>query len=228
MKEVNARGPAVVGPQLPGLKPVPASDLRGRLCDDDVVIVDTRSKEAFAAAHIPRSLNIPLGPNLASWAGWMLPYDRPLVIVTAAPADVAQVVTQLLRVGYDQIDGHLEDGIDGWQTMGFPLARIETISVDELDARLKQGALRRPFVLDVRTDGEWDGGHIDGARHIHAGVLRDHLTEVPKERPVAVVCGSGYRGSVAASLLKHAGYENVTNVLGGMTAWGAAGMPTVA
>ncbi len=78
-------------------------------------------------------------------------------------------------------------------------------------------------MLDVRTEAEWDGGHIEGAHHIHGGTLQERFAEVPKDRPVAVVCGSGYRASIASSFLKREGYPDVANVLGGMTAWKAAG-----
>lgn len=80
-------------------------------------------------------------------------------------------------------------------------------------------------VLDVRTEGEWAAGHIDGAIHIHGGKLQERFAEVPRDRPVAVVCGSGYRASIASSFLQREGYEGVQNVMGGMTAWKAAGLP---
>ena len=80
-------------------------------------------------------------------------------------------------------------------------------------------------VLDVRTEKEWKAGHIDGAIHIHGGLLQERSAEVPRDKPVYVVCGSGYRASIAASFLKREGYPHVTNVLGGMTAWKAAGLP---
>ena len=118
-----------------------------------------------------------------------------------------EVVTHLIRVGLDQIEGYMEDGMDAWENHGFPISQLEAISVQELDARLKGERAERPFVLDVRTETEWNGGHIDGALHIHGGVLKDRYGEVPKDRPVAVVCGTGYRGSIAASFLKSHGYE---------------------
>jgi hydroxyacylglutathione hydrolase len=117
--------------------------------------------------------------------------------------------------------------MDAWQNHGFPVSQLEAITVQELDARLNGEKDEQPFVLDVRTETEWNGGHIDGALHVHGGVLKDRYGEVPKDRPVAVVCGTGYRGSIAASFLKSHGYETVANVLGGMTAWKAAGLSTV-
>ena len=80
-------------------------------------------------------------------------------------------------------------------------------------------------VLDVRTEKEWNAGHIDGAIHIHGGLLQDRFADIPRDEPVAVVCGSGYRASIAASFLKREGYQDVSNVVGGMSAWKAAGFP---
>lgn len=225
MKKVNVEGPHVLGHDLPGQKRLSAKEIHERLCSDCLVL-DVRPKEAFAAAHIPNAINIPLGPNLPTWAGWVLPYDKHLVIVASSPAAVPEVVTHLIRVGLDQVEGYMEDGMDAWEDHGFPLAKLHTLSVQELDAKLRHPQPEHPFVLDVRADGEWDAGHIDGAHHIHGGLLQERFNEIPKEGPVIVICGSGYRGSIAASFLQREGYGDVSNVLGGMSAWKAAGMPT--
>lgn len=225
MKQVNSQGPQILGPELPGRRRFSSRDLHDRLCEDCLTL-DVRSKEAFAAAHIPGSINIPFGPNLPTWAGWVLPYDRSLVIVADDPADVPEVVTHLIRVGLDDIEGYLDDGIFAWEDHGYELSRLESISVHDLDERLKKGT-GKPFLLDVRTEKEWEAAHIDGAHHIHGGLLEDRFAEVPKDRPVAVICGSGYRGSIAASFLKREGYQDVSNVLGGMTAWRNSGLPVV-
>ena len=227
MKQVNAKGPKVLGHELPGQKRFGAKEIRERLCEH-CMVVDVRSKEAFAAAHVPGSINIPLGQNLPSWAGWVLPYDKRLVIVPSSPDEMPEVVTHLIRVGLDQVEGYMEDGMDAWQNQGFPISQLEAISVHELAERLKVEARHRPIVLDVRTEGEWRGGHIEGALHIHGGLLQERYRELPDARPVAVICGTGYRGSIAASFLKSHGYERAANVLGGMSAWKAAGLRTVA
>lgn len=222
MKKVNAAGPSVIGPELPGRKAFSAQDVHDRVCED-CLILDVRAKEAFAAAHIPGSINIPFGPHLATWAGWVLPYERPILAIVDEPDEMAEIARCLLRVGFDQIEGYLEGGVDGWEQKGFELAGLEAISVHDLARRLQAG--EKPFVLDVRTEQEWETGHIEGAHHIHGGLLQDRLEEVPKDAEVAVVCGSGYRASIAASFLKRAGYDAVSNVIGGMTAWSNAELP---
>jgi hydroxyacylglutathione hydrolase len=100
------------------------------------------------------------------------------------------------------------------------------MSVQELAKELGRSN-DRPFVLDVRTDGEWNGGHIDGATHVQLGALPNELSKIPKNQPVAVTCGTGYRSTIAASMLMRSGYRNVTNIVGGMTAWNVVKLPTV-
>ncbi|MBA2116813.1 MBL fold metallo-hydrolase [Bremerella alba] len=224
MKKVNRDGPAIVGVELPGQQRISAQQLFERTCEE-CLVVDVRSKEAFAAAHIPDAINIPLGDNLPTWAGWVLPYDRPILLVSDNPADVKSVTTNLLRVGFDDVQGHLQEGIGAWETSGYPLAMLNTLSVHELEKKHKEE--KQLTVLDVRTDKEWNEGHIEGAVHIHGGTLQESLGEIAKDKPVAVVCGSGYRASIASSFLQRAGFERVSNVIGGMSAWKSAKFPMV-
>jgi hydroxyacylglutathione hydrolase len=223
MKKVNATGPKVIGPDLPGQQRISAKQVHEQMCAHCLVL-DVRPKEAFASAHIPGSINIPLGPNLPTWAGWVLPYDMPTLIIPNHPHDVPEVVTHLLRVGFDHVQAYLDDGIDAWQNHGFQIAQLQTITVHDLANQLKLPSSQRPFVLDVRTDGEWAGGHIEHAHHIHGGLLQERFSEVPKDRSIAVICGTGYRASIAASFLNREGYPTVANVLGGMSAWAGAGL----
>ena len=219
MKRVNKEGPKVLGPELPGSKRWSAQQVYERTCEN-CLIVDVRSKEAFAAAHIPGAINIPFGANLPTWAGWVLPYDRPTLIVPDHPGQMPEIVTHLIRVGFDDIQGFLEGGMDAWEVKGYPLETLSTMSVQTLNERRDELT-----VLDVRTEKEWNAGHIAGAIHIHGGKLQEKMGQVPRDKPVAVICGSGYRGSIAASFLKREGYPDVSNVLGGMSAWKAAGLP---
>jgi hydroxyacylglutathione hydrolase len=224
MKRVNKEGPAIIGPELPGQRRWNAQKVHERVCEN-CVILDVRSKESFAAAHIPNAINIPFASNLPTWAGWVLPYDRPMLLVADNSSQVDEVVTHLLRVGFDDVQGYLEGGLDAWETSGYPLAMLDTLSAHDLSQKLKQGD---PLtVLDVRTEQEWSDGHIEGALHIHGGTLEERFEEVPKDKPVAVICGSGYRATIASSFLQREGYQEVANVMGGMSAWKAADLPTV-
>ena len=138
---------------------------------------------------------------------------------------MTEVVTHLIRVGFDDVRGYLEGGMDAWEVDGCPIQTLSTISAKDLNSRTQSD--EEFTVLDVRTEREWQAGHIEGAIHIHGGLLQERFSEISKDRPVVVVCGSGYRGSIAASFLLREGYERVHNVVGGMSAWGAAELPSV-
>ncbi len=223
MKELNQKGPPILGDALPGQVAISPEEAHAGACENCLVL-DVRAKEAFAGAHIPGAINIPLGKNLSTWAGWVLPYDRPLMVVAHEPGDMRMVATHLIRIGLDDIRGFLDGGIWDWEKKGYPIETLNTMSVHGLNERVQSG--EKATVLDVRTEKEWKAGHIEGALHIHGGQLQQRTKEVPRGKPVAVVCGSGYRASIAASFLRRAGYEDVANVLGGMKAWHNANLPT--
>lgn len=222
MKRVNKEGPTLLGPTTVGQNRWTAKQVREQSCEECLVL-DVRSKEAFAATHIPNAINIPLGDNLSTWAGWVLPYDCPILLVANEPSDIDHVVTQLQRVGFDDVCGYLEDGVDAWETAGYELSKLKTISVQELAQRKSNDPIT---VVDVRTEKEWNDGHIEDAIHIHGGMLPDRIEKIDRDKPIAVVCGSGYRASIASSLLKREGFDDVSNVMGGMSAWKAAELPT--
>ncbi|MCA9446174.1 MAG: rhodanese-like domain-containing protein, partial [Candidatus Omnitrophica bacterium] len=226
MKKINRDGPALLGSKRHSVSRMPTKEFHRRVFENSLIL-DVRSKEAFAAAHIPESINIPLGSNLPTWAGWVLPYDRPIVLVLEKASDLGEVWNHLIRVGFDRIEGFLEDGIEGWEQAGYPLNKVETETVSELRNHLNDSRNGRTVVLDVRTEQEWDAGHIEGAVHIHGGEIKERFTEIPKDRPISVVCGSGYRASIASSFLLRNGFDHVSNVMGGMTAWKASDYETV-
>jgi hydroxyacylglutathione hydrolase len=219
MRGLNQEGPPPLGvlAEPPALMP-DAFDQRRR---GGAVVLDCRSAEAFAV-HIPGALNVGLSSSFATWAGTVLPAQAPVLLVLEQPEELWEACWQLLRIGYDLPAGWLAGGMFAWRTAGKEMAHLPQWTVWELDQRLKQdGDL---FVLDVRQPGEWAAGHIPQATFITGAELPERLDEVPKRRPVAVVCGSGYRSSVSASLLQHHGHDRVANVLGGMHGWLAAGL----
>lgn len=225
MKAVNAAGPKVLGHEWPGQRRFSAKQFQAQTSKEGIIL-DMRSKEAFAAAHIPKALSIPLGQNASTWAGWVLPYDQPLYLVLEDMSKIQEAITHLIRIGFDNIQGTLEGGMEAWENAGLPVVTLSVQSVHNLYQQLKKKDTDLT-VLDVRTPREWQGGHIEGAKHIHAGLLQKNLASLNRQKPVAVVCGTGYRASIAGSILLREGFSNVTNVLGGMTAWKAAELPTV-
>ena len=115
--------------------------------------------------------------------------------------------------------------MDAWEVTGYEVASLSLVSVHGLKKKMDKN---QPLtVLDVRTDREWKGGHIDGAFYIHGGQLQERISEISRDKPVVVICGSGYRGSIASSFLLRENFQDVMNVTGGMSAWCGAGYPTV-
>ncbi|GAA3761080.1 hydroxyacylglutathione hydrolase [Spinactinospora alkalitolerans] len=187
------------------------------------LVLDARTPEAFGGEHIPGALNVGLGPAFATWAGTVLPADAHVLLVVDGSEQVWEATWQLLRIGYAPPIGWLAGGMAAWRTSARPIESLQQISVHRLRDALDNGEVD---LLDVRQPGEWAGGHVPGAVYITGAELPDRIGEVPADRPLAVTCGSGYRSSVAASLLARDRKEKVLNVAGGMTAWKNAGLPT--
>jgi len=188
------------------------------------VVLDTRPPEAFGGGHIPSALSVGQGAAFPTWAGTVLDEDAEVVLVLDSPANLWPVTWDLLRIGYDLPLGWLAGGMMAWRTAALDVDQLPQITVHELKRRLDAGEVD---LLDVRQPGEWSQGHVGGATFITGGELPRRLDDVPRTgRPLAVMCGSGYRSSVSASLLDAQTDLEVINVLGGMSAWNAAGHPT--
>ena len=188
------------------------------------VVVDTRDQLGFAAAHVPCAYSLPLQGNYATFSGWILPPDQPVLLILERPQDLASAVAGLRRVGIDRIAGYLEGGMTTWANAGLQTNSVESISVIELKRRLDETDL---LLLDTRLASEWEDGHIAAALHAVAPDVRHRYEEWDPQKPVALICNSGNRSVVAASLLKQRGFEHVVNVIGGTQAWQAAGFPLV-
>lgn len=188
------------------------------------LVIDTRSPGAFGGGHLPGSYNVGLGAMLATWVGSLLPSDTPIVLVLERVSDWEEVVTALGRIGYEKIMGYLSGGVEAWQEAGLPLARVEQIDVHELERRRHE--IPNLQIVDVRMEGEWQSGHIPGATFVPLTEIPQRAGEVDPDRPTAVICGSGYRSSIASAFLERRGVRQLVNVLGGMTAWNQADLPT--
>ncbi|MEJ2208722.1 MAG: MBL fold metallo-hydrolase [Anaerolineae bacterium] len=227
MERLNLEGAPLLG-RLPAPPPLSPEEVAARM--DECTIVDTRGELSFGAAHVPGSLSIGQG-SLASYAGWFLPYGRPILLVTEDD-DPGPAVRTLVRLGYEDggpehagngggLAGYLSGGMHAWHTAGRESRSVGMVTVEELCRRtFRPQDGPRPWILDVRSAGELEtAGRIEGAHHIHLTQLPGEVDRVPKDRPVYIFCGSGRRSMTAASLLKRAGWQNLVVVLGGMTGW---------
>jgi hydroxyacylglutathione hydrolase len=214
MERLNLEGAPLLG-SLPIPTPLKPDAFAERM-DDDAVVLDTRMETGFGAAHVADALSIWTG-GLASFAGWFLPYDRPLLLVTAED-NLTAVVRTLVRLGYDDVSGLLAGGMLTWHMAGQPSEAVELVTAQTLCQRLERGDVA--WFLDVRSEEELENeGEIEGGHHIHITELPNHLSEIPHDRPIYVFCGSGLRSMLGASILRRAGVKDVRVVLGGTLAW---------
>jgi hydroxyacylglutathione hydrolase len=221
MRRQNLAGVAPLG--VPAEPPAltPAEFDRGRQAG--TIVLDTRPPEAHGGGHVPGALNVGLGPAFATWAGTVLPDGAEVLLVLDRPDDLWEVTWQLLRIGYPPPAGWLGGGMTAWRTTARPVEATPEVTVHDLMPALDAGEV---MLLDVRQPAEWAAGHVPGAMFITGAELPGRLDEVPDDRPVAVTCSSGYRSSVAASLIARERKTPVLNMLGGMTAWTGASYPT--
>lgn len=222
MGAINRAGPALLGarPPLPALTP---AAILGRM-QAGVPLVDGRSRQAFAAAFIPGALNIELGDeDFATYVGWLLPFNSPLTILVEDEAGRREAVVQLLRIGYEHVEGYLDGGIRAWEAAALPIATLPRIDVLELARRLGRG---EPLaVVDVRRPDEWCTGHIPGSIHAHVAELSQQIDALPTDRPIAVICHGGFRAAIGASMIASSG-RAVIAIQGGVPDWIAAGYPS--
>jgi hydroxyacylglutathione hydrolase len=217
MRAQNLAGVERLGvlPEPPALDPSAFAETADA---DGAIVLDVRQPEAFGGGHIPGARNVGLTSSFPTWAGTVLPEGARTLLVLDEPAQLPAVTWHLLRIGYPPPTGWLAGGMMAWRTAARPLERLEQITVHELAERDDL------TVLDVRQPDERAAGHIEGSAFITGADLPERLDDVP-DGPLAVICGSGYRSSVSASLLAAEG-RDVVNVLGGMSAWEAADLPT--
>ncbi len=206
------------------LQPLDLDDVL-RLVDGGAQILDTREADAFAAAHVAGAVHIGLSGRYASWVGTLLDPEHPIVMI-ADPGKEEESAVRLGRIGYDRIAGYLRGGMSAAAARPSLLVRRSRVTREGLAAAL--AGPTPPKVVDVRLHGEWDAGHIEGALHVPLASLPQRISELPKGKDLVVVCRSGYRSSIAASLIERAGFEHVTDMIGGMDAWSQGTEPATA
>jgi glyoxylase-like metal-dependent hydrolase (beta-lactamase superfamily II)/rhodanese-related sulfurtransferase len=199
-----------------GLKPLDLAAFQSLLNERDTILLDTRKSEVFVEGFIPGSIGIGLDGRFAEWAGSLLSFDKPMLLVTD-PGEEKESLVRLARVGFDKVKGYLEGGYPAWRDAGKPIDMIIDVEADEL-------AMDIPFdenlvVLDVRRETEFADGHVKDALNIPLQDLADplNMANLEEQYNIYVHCGGGYRSVVAASLLKRQGIHNLRNITGG---WG--------
>lgn len=216
MRGVNIRGPRPLGEIAP--PPPLHPEAFERSIADGAVVVDVREPQAFCAGHVPGSLSIHFRDSFATWLGWLVDEDTPLLFVAdGVPIDL--VVEEALLVGCERFAGVLAGGIGAWRASGRSIATTAVLGPDEARAALEGGALP----LDVREPDELDEGKIAGALNVPLGSLDGRVGELPDRRPVLTYCAAGERSTTAASILERHGVTPIANLGGGYGAWRRAG-----
>lgn len=182
-------------------------------------VLDVREPGDFATAHLTGSINIGLGGQYATWAGTLLDRERPIVLI-AEPGREQEGATRLGRIGFDNVAGYLEGGMQSVDNRPDLIVATERVSPGLLAGNLASSA--PPIVIDVRTPHEWNAGHIPGSINVPLNHLESGLRAIPRDRSIAVTCAGGYRSSIAASLLQRHGYASLAELAGGMAAWNAS------
>jgi hydroxyacylglutathione hydrolase len=208
LRGVNRCGPRVYG-HTPTLPRLTAAAVRQRM-GEGADVVDVRPIAAYAAGHIPGSLSIALRPAFASWLGWLVSPNRPIIAILDTDQDRDDLVHQALKVGYEHLVGELDGGMAAWRAAGFREQRLSLVDVRDLP---------EVPLLDVRQDAEYRVGHVPGAVSVELGMLAAAIDLEPG--PLAVMCGHGERAMTGASVLERTGRTGVSVVVGGPDDWAA-------
>lgn len=223
MKGVNSKGAKALEGQP---KPMPiAPEEFVKLVDNNEIILDVRDALTFGGGHIEDSFNIGMPDQLGFWAAWIIPYEKPVYLVVDSEEKVPDYLRALVRVGLDDVKGYLKPSFASWANRGNDFVDLPQASVHFLNDLMEMGEDLN--IIDVRTESEWASGHISVAKHVYLGDLPKAVKKmnISKEKPVFCICGGGSRSSIAGSIMKRAGFEQVYNVFGGMSAWKGAKLP---
>lgn len=210
MKKVNKEGPLLLG-QLPEPTLMNRETLDSVLEAGDLVI-DLRSREAYAQAFIPGTINIPMDSNsYITYIGWFVDYESPVYVLVPTGEDVEAVLITLRSIGVDTLSCYFSEDVLAGDTESLP-----QIKSTDLAKRISKNGM---MIVDVRGKTEYNDIHIDGATNIPLGYLPRHLADIPKDRTIITQCASGYRSQIAASVLRHLGYQDVMNLDDDLAAW---------
>lgn len=216
--ELNRQGAKAMDHIAPP-QPIRAPEVL-RLQNEGAIVLDTRPAMQFAVAHVPGSIHIALSGQYASWAARILGLDQRIILVGEDPDHLRESQMRLARVGIENVQAYLEDGISGWIGAGYELDYIPQLTVQEF-ADLLDTEKDRLTILDVREPGEVAAASLDGSIRIPLGQLSNRTGELDRDRLMVVHCKGGYRSSIATSILRRAGFRDIANLTGGFDAWQA-------
>lgn len=212
MKRLNKdRQESSIVAELPVVPELDPDGVIERASNGEIQVIDLRDAERYFGGHLPGSVSVPYDQGMSTWFGWVLDYERPIVLV-GERWQIGPAQRALLRIGLDHLVGFLE--ASRVATLSVNL-RSESIDVAEARDRWNAGAL----IVDVRGAREYQESHIDGSIHIHVGRLRRSLDVLPRDREILLHCQTGYRSAIATSVLEGAGFSRIANIHGGYEAW---------
>lgn len=218
--EINRKGPTLTK-DLPRLMPFDPLSFYQKANEKNTIVLDIRPYEAFGGQHVPGAYHIDFGGNFSTFAGWILPPEPDILLVSENPSQSEEAVVQLRRVGLDRAIGYLDGGMYEWAKAGLVAQHVCQLSAEGLKRRMTEGPAM--VLVDVRATKEYMTGHLDGSVNIPVADLRKRHKELNPEASVVVICNSGHRSSLGTSLLKRQGFEDVSNLAGGMMGYNAAG-----
>jgi glyoxylase-like metal-dependent hydrolase (beta-lactamase superfamily II)/rhodanese-related sulfurtransferase len=218
--DINRQGPALVS-DLPTMQELSPKQFREHIQDSNVTVLDARCYHGFASQHVPGSWHLDLNGNFPTFTGWVMPTDQKILLVADNYQSAVQANIWARRVGTDNIVGYLDGGMVAWAVAGLNTDNISLISAEQLHDRITGD--NSFILLDVRGKLEYEDNHIKGAVNIPVADLRTRHSELDKNKTIIVLCSTGNRSSLGASILKQHGFQNVINVAGGMSGYSAAG-----
>lgn len=218
MKRLN-KVPRELLTTVPKVQRLTVDDVRVAL-ENKQCVVDARPKSAFAIGHIPGTISIPNNKSFSTWAGWLISYDKPFIIIIS-DEKVNDVMRRLMRIGLDHIQGYYPNVTD-LEASICPLQTFRQVDIDDLEQVVGNDDV---VVIDVRSAVDFEKGHIPRAWNIHTGYLTDRLGEIPYDKRVVLSCDSGDRSSIGTSILECEGFTNVENFSPGFTGWYQANKP---
>jgi rhodanese-related sulfurtransferase len=216
--ELNRKGATPLD-QLQAPQALSPQEVRTRQAAGAIVL-DTRDEDAYGAGHVPGSISISLDGQFAVWAGTIVGLEIDVIIVAEDEERVRESQMRLTRVGIDRATAYLAGGIAAWKAANMPLAQIPLLDPREFASAIEQPNVQ---VVDVRRPVEWSSGHLPSAVHMPLNRLIGTMRELDPKRPIAVHCKSGYRSSIAVSLLEREGFSNIVHMRGGWDAWQETG-----